>query len=201
MGHLNRIGGMRVVRLLMGLLCVLALAASARADEIYTYHGNQLATSGSYPCFGACALSGSLTLAQALPANQVTTVQFPAVLSWSFTDGSGVAWTNSNSNPNAFLGSFTTDISGQIVRWTLNGGTATVGSNTYQWYSSKQLGCGILLVCDDYSKILGTNALAQTFAPGSWTMTATSTVPEPSSLLLLIIGIVSLAMVRRRLLA
>jgi hypothetical protein len=187
MSHLNRSGVMRVARLLICSLFVLAFAASARADEIYTYTGT--------------LFSGSLTLAQALPASSTTSVQFPAVpgwtdvSSWSFTNGV-VTWTNLNSN---ILGTLTTNSSSQIVQWTLNGGSAIVGSNTFQW-SSSDVGCALhMLTCSDSIAENGTTIAKS--APGSWNMTATSTVPESSSLLLLSIGLASLVMVRRRLLA
>jgi hypothetical protein len=186
MSHLNRSGVMRVARLSICSLFVLAFAASAKADEIYTYTGT--------------LFSGTLTLAQALPASSPTSIQFPTVpgytnvLSWSFTNGV-VTWTNLNSN---ILGTLTTNSSSQIVQWTLNGGTAIVGSNTFQWYSS-DVGCALhMLTCSDSIAENGAT-IAKSTTPGSWTMTATSTVPESSSLLLLCIGLASLMMVRRRL--
>jgi len=199
MRQLNRIAGMRAARLLTCSLCVLTLAASARANAIYTYTGNPF-TSCSGPCSGA--LSGSLTLAQALAANATTSVQFPAVpgyatvVGWNFTDGSFV-WMPSNS-PGGFLATFVTNSSGQIVQWTLNGGTAIVGSNTFQWRSSN-VGCAIhLTTCVDSSTVNST-IFAKSTVPGLWTMTTTTTtVPEPSSGLLLGLGIVALATIRRR---
>jgi hypothetical protein len=190
MRQLKRSAAMRAACLLACSLFVLTLVASARADAIYTYTGNPF-TSCSGPCSGA--LSGSLTLAQALAANSTTSVQFPAVpgygnvVTWSFTDGNFV-WTPSNSP--GVLATFTTGSSGQIVQWTLNGGTATVGSNTFQWQSSN-VGCAIhMLTCVDSSTVNGT-IFAKSTLPGSWTRT--TTVPEPSSVLLLALGLVALA--------
>jgi len=195
MRQLNRSAAMRAACLLACSLFVLTLAASARADAIYTYTGNPF-TSCSGPCSGA--LSGSLTLAQALAANSTTSVQFQAVpgyanvLSWSFTDGSFV-WKPSNSG-SGFVATFTTGASGQILQWTLNGGTATVGSNTFQWQSSN-VGCAIhMLTCEDLSTVNST-IFAKSTLPGSWTMTTTAS--EPSSMLLLALGLVALAMMYR----
>jgi len=198
------------IRVAFGLVCsllVLGFAASARADETYFYTGTPFTNfSAPYSCSGGvgeCALSGWVTLAQALPVSSTTSVQFPAVpgyadvVSWRFTDGNFV-WTPSDSTPDSFLATFTTNSSGQIIQWTLNGGTATVGSNTYQWYSNNT-GCAILK-CGD-SSTENSTIFAKNTAPGSWTMAATSRVPEPSSMLLLMVGIASLAIVRRRSLA
>jgi PEP-CTERM motif len=195
MHGLNRIGGIRAACLLSCSLFILTLATSARADEIYTYTGNSFSS-----CSGACSgsLSGSFTLAQVLPDSSTISVQFPNtpgytnVLSWSFTDGN-FTW-NPQDSPAGFTATFTTDSNGQIIQWTLNGGTATVGSNTFQW-SSSNVGCAIhMLTCVD-SSTEDTTIFAKSFTPGVWTKTP---LPEPSSLLLLSLGMIALVTVSGR---
>src|SRR5260370_37646551 len=96
-------------------------ARGGRAGTVYTYTGNRFTSSfGSFFCLAntLCAVTGSFTVAQPLPANQ-SGLFGVNLTSFSFTDGgiTSTTWTESNITTKPFAVS--TDSTGNIQEWTL----------------------------------------------------------------------------------
>lgn len=166
-----------------GLLVVLLVSIatlSAQANVNYTYHGMELISRTDQnftPCPSPCVLTGTFTLAAALPANYSGTLN---PIASSFTDGTMVL-DNFNSSVSA---SVMTDATGNISSWwaiqldafdahhsiaTINAPGNTVRDSTFNFIS--QVPPGIVYEADNFN------------SPGYWTMNQTT--PEPGTLCLL----------------
>lgn len=188
--------------LLIALL--LALAATSRADETYTYSGNKFTSfSGTAACPSVCGISGSFTLASALPDDAAFPTS-PTPLTYSFTDGS-FTWTPSNSSLAVF--EFGTNSSGGIDAWIISIFQTTNVEDTLYTCGSSVCGSSFHYTGYDNSQLVQrspldilANALVVNNA-GTWVASASAgTVPEPSGLLLLGMGIIGLSSIRRRVL-
>lgn len=200
----------------IGLLAVLSLMlpGSLRADSYtYTYTGNPFGYNGSaYPLTG---VSGSFTLASPLAFGATTdlapdTAGSP-VTSYSFTDGKS-SWTLGNfvlappaypdGPQNAF--SVTTDASGQIVAWDITIYSGLYPSGGWIFTCNEGAACTTGVSQDgvndwdlDYNADLGGGGVYGAYSQGSWVYSSVST-PEPSSLLLIAIGLLGLLVVSAR---
>ena len=162
-------------------ILLFAMAPAASADSVtYTYTGKSFQSFDlGYVCHQGCNISGSVTLAQALPANLNSMAAF-SPLAYSFTDGTTTI-TQINSAVGSVFDFFQTNGSGQIIGWDifLLSGNKVLTTTT--------LGTPLDLTTDFTSGadafILGN--------PGNWTSSAQN-VPEPGSLMLLGSGLVGL---------
>jgi len=170
------------------LLMTVYMAAPVKADTTYTYTGkdfNQFGAFGGGPgatCPPQCNLTVSFTLATALgpDANEVF---FNNPLSFVINDGLETI-TEANATPFGF-DHVSTNSSGNITGW--NMGWATATDSVFS--STDPPGCTGCRVVDG-------SFTATTFAeindnPGTWSFA--TTVPEPSSLMMLGVGLLSLA--------
>ena len=162
------------------LLLVSMAALAAQANVIYTYHGTVMISRTDQnftPCPLPCALTGSFTLAAALPANYAGTLN---PIATSFTDGT-MLLDNLNSSVNANV---LTDAAGNISSWwaiqldafdahhtisTINAPGNTVRDLTFNFIS--QVPPGIVYEAYNFN------------SPGYWTMSQAT--PEPGTLCLL----------------
>jgi hypothetical protein len=169
----------RIVRAVSFCLIAAALCAgSALADSSqYTYTGNAFTTfSGGYSCPTTCSISGSFTYATIGPDNVVTGI-IPE--SWSFTDGTQ---TFNTSNSSFLDEGFATNSAGIIDEWAFE----VLSDSGPTFIASGFVGPGSAF---DESINTGTGAIASNSNQGTW---AVSRVPEPSELLLLGVGLMSL---------
>jgi hypothetical protein len=198
---LMNVMGLVVRRLFLfsSALSILVLLMPARADTVYSYTGNPFTngvtqfgglTSLPFGPFTASdSVSGSFTVATPLgPALHLVTFT-PA--SFSFTDG-----VDTLTNLNSTLSSFeqvSTDVSGNIVDWHIF--ARLVGGNNAFIDTNDIMGGGADegAETDNQGHFVGAGNLND---PGKWTVS--TTVPEPSSLLLLASGAIGLAGVLRK---
>lgn len=176
------------------LLLVSMAALAAQANVIYTYHGTVMISRTDQnftPCPLPCALTGSFTLAAALPANYAGTLN---PIATSFTDGT-MLLDNLNSSVNANV---LTDAAGNISSWwaiqldafdahhtisTINAPGNTVRDLTFNFIS--QVPPGVVYEASNFN------------SPGYWTMSQAT--PEPGTLGLLGSGLLAaVGYLRRR---
>jgi hypothetical protein len=162
----------------------IGLAPPANADTVYTYTGNVFDSfKGNFECPPECRIMGSFTLAQPLPPNLTFVTISPK--SFSFTDGM-VTLTPANSfhfihQP---FGDFSTDATGAITTWAIEiDGKQPLG---FPFLITRNLG----LAADETGLLLKVGA-SNTNNPGMWSAITTNT-PEPSCLLLLCTGLLSI---------
>ena len=179
----------RTVKSLFGFTLALFLVSSARADAVYTYTGNAFDSfNGSFACPTECRIAGSFTLDQPLSANLTFVTLFP--LSFSFTDGA-ITLTKSNSLPTLpsllpLFMEFSTDATGAITSWDVRiQGKQSVGFRSLAT-SSDPFG-----PAEDITRSLRGDSALITNNPGTWSV-VTATTPEPTSMFLLVAGLVSL---------
>jgi hypothetical protein len=172
---------------LVFLTLVIGFAPSATADSFtYSYVGNAYSQfGGTFACPPVCGITGSFTVAAAL---------FPGAkfyfspLSFSFTDGKTVL-TPSDVTRSDF--SFVTDGFGHIVGW----GIELLNPYGEMFLSTNPRPCFDCIPVDgSFNPNIGHAEILN--SPGTWT--ASSTVPEPSSLVMLCSGLLGLVGMRRR---
>ncbi len=193
----------------LSLAISLAGAGVASAATIYTYTGNLYGSvtnpnppSGTYTT--AMSISGSFELATALAPNLTEVDISASVVSYSFFDGRNTL-TDANSAHNTGFW-VTTDALGDITGWHLNVLTSdpvSIGEQQFQintrhnTFAASSLDLGRTLQCVSLS---GSNCLSNADSgqlldsAGVWS----GVVPEPSTALLVSLGLSGLSIVRRR---
>jgi hypothetical protein len=183
---------------------ILVLPLPLLADTIYTYTGNSFTdTSQSFGLFTTSdSVTGSFTVTSPLGSNLVF-----APVNWtafSFSDGYE---TITNNTPNITVETFqvSTDPTGKIVGWA---DQVVVGFYLANVHTYSDPGFGGISDDGGQTAIPGHYPQASNYGdPGTWTSAdvvdpTPSTVPEPSSLLLLSTGsAVAFGAVRRRLIS
>jgi hypothetical protein len=168
--------------LLICSLFAILIATPTRADTIYTYTGNPFNEfRGAAACPPLCSISGSFTVEQPLPSNFLLLAPLPP-LSFSFTNGSTTI-TQSDPHDEFFVG---TDSHGDISSWVfllVSQGVADIFTTTFG--TATHIPADFTCQGNPCSGFAAVND-----NPGAWSV---STVPEPSSLILLGTGVLSLA--------
>jgi PEP-CTERM motif len=185
-------GSMKKTMLITGSLLALCLAAPAKADSVDTYTGNPYTTvSSGYTT--ANSITATLTFENPLPADASLAYGFGGLGTPTATDPleafvitDGAATLNLSDGFNIFL---VTGSGGQIVAWFVGGCgspcSSTINIDTQFGLPSPFATLGV----DGSVQGSGGTVLAyNTDDPGKW-----SSVPEPSSLLMLGAGILGLA--------
>lgn len=174
------------------LFCAIS-APSARADAIYTYTGNHFST---VFCCGVTTSnfeSGTVTFSAPLAANLTEADVSSLVTAFFFTDGVQTA-SNTTTSPHFVV---STNSSGQITAWDFEAFTFTTGVPEFQTtnglFTCRPNGC--TTGNGDSVSLTNVQVVAQNSRPGTWQ--SPSTVPEPSSLLLLSSGLLGLGQVLR----
>jgi hypothetical protein len=187
------------IRVFVGVMLLALAAVPAFADTTYTYTGQDYAFVNGTP--GELGpgkhVSGSFTFSSALPANMTTSdvLSNPLLVSWSFSDG-GDTYSNTNFDP-IFSSLLLGTSSGIINQWSLDiiNGADTANFTSSSSQGDTAFGCAFSPpICTEEAN---THNLVGTWGPP----TVTTPAPEPSSLILLAIGLLGLVSTgsRRRL--
>jgi PEP-CTERM motif len=196
----NRSCALRVVGVLMACsLFAIAAAPPARADTTYTYTGTPFTEFlGADACtagVGECHISFSFTVASLLPDNFVSLAGATGQpgftpLSFSITDGVHTL-TNVDSMPYLFV---ETGNDGRIDQWYAS--VYSPGSSPDFLLGTSSVDYGQADTTITYGSYYGPVAAAGNLSDeGTWTISAT---PEPSSLVLLVMGFLGVAGAWRR---
>jgi hypothetical protein len=190
----------------VGVLCLLSLVlpGSLRADTVYTYTGNAYTNCfGTYTCNGTTPAI-SFTFDTTLMGAQLDNLAIDTVgggnltahvSSFSFTDGTGLLMTQSNSF--GYLFDVTTNSSGDITKWYMtafpppgNGGPYGAGTCGNDADCG---GTGDSSVTYSMGVPIGDGSVAND--AGTWTVTTT---PEPGTAGLMLLGIGLVLVIRSR---
>ena len=194
---------------LAGLLLTLGTVTPASATAIYSYTGNNFDTitdndspSGTYAV--SMNVTASCSLATALPENLPLTNIVASVLIFTLDDGRSIL-TNSNSQSLDFY--VGTDAQGDIDRWFIQAiiayppSPASIGDQSRSIQTKNSLSQGVSDdgMINECTAVSGSTCNAVSYDwggitsnPGSW-----SAVPEPSTALLLALGLAGIAAGRR----
>lgn len=184
---------------ILAALMTIAVAAPARATTIYAYSGPDFLTFvGTYSCPSVCRVTGFFTLPATLPANFATSILAP--LDYSFTDGVHVFDPTTVQLASFLMG---TDAFGRPVQWDIQ-----LQTNTAAAPPMRALGTSWAVLERDISNqtgILGVqpggSAACFNCAPGTWTISTVNppaTVPEPSTWLLVVTGLLAIGRITQR---
>lgn len=192
--------------LLLSFLCLM-LPAPLRADTVYTYTGNDYTScSGTYAssgttCAGPFALS--ITFATSLAGSQLDNLVFgstgditPDITSFSVSDGAGLSITNADAD--AFFDfDIGTAADGSILKWGI-----VITSQSAPPYE-------IVQTISDFPDVMDSSGNTGTEGQflgrglnsddsGKWVTSSVVTTPEPSTGLLLALGLLGLVATRLR---
>lgn len=176
---------------IIGLACMIvaSAAAPAVADAIYTYTGNPYTAFNGLSCPSVCGITATLDLAAPLPPNSGNPIILLPVtpISFTVTDGSNTITQSNDLTANFGVA---TNSSGQIDLWDftvdyINGGIQIDITSNNRGNSTK----------DETST--PTSYAENTLDAGIWTSSTTSTIPEPSSILLVLPVLAILPVIRR----
>ncbi len=197
------------VRMLLVCSACLLSSAAAFANETYTYTGNAYAScSGTYASQvmgappGACAstysVTGSFTTTLSLSALENLTnykIPFADVLSFSFSDGSGLAINQSDADLSASVFEITTNSSGSITSpqgWDVSVVESPSQSNYPMIYTNSCDLAPCIGAYDGSGTSLANEGETAFENPGIWKGPEAS-APEVPSVLLLGLGLVAIA--------
>ena len=190
--YLSRLGSPGAM-LLTGALFAIFLAPSAKAGTIYTYTGNAYTTCGGTYCTGgpyALSVAFTTTLTGSSLVNLPYTDISATITSFTFSDGNGLTIQSSLQSLD-----ISTNVSGNISTWLIGvcGATCNIQMQT-NWHSPFGFNPGA-----DFSET--TASFAGNYGivfgnPGTWV--ASSSIPEPSTFVLLAIGLLVCGTVRAR---
>jgi hypothetical protein len=163
------------------------------ADTIYTYTGKSFTTGVNGPVPESPYttndfVTGSITLANPLASN----LKLELVTPISFSLTAGPLTTTDTSTPYSFALAFSTDASGNIIGWALyTYNYLTPATPDGAIFVDAHLNSSNVLVGGDSASFnTGTETDpayvgGQSATPGTWTVSNTSAVPEPSTLFLM----------------
>jgi PEP-CTERM motif len=179
------------LKLLLLSFALLMLPLSAFADTVYTYTGNTYTFNNGDIYNPSGHISGSFALASPLGDNETLEVVNP--ISFTFTDGT-FTLTKTTVFP-LFAASFEieTDASGNITAWNIG-----LQDIPFHYIFTENIGPYV----EDYA--VDPTAPVYAYAgnmqdAGTWTSSAPSPVPEPSTILLFGTGILgTLGLLRKR---
>jgi len=183
---LNKSTILRARTIVAGFILLFGFQFAARADETYTYTGNEFGGSPSSPYLASDFVSGFFTVASAIGNSQAFgTVP---VTSYSFSDG--VQTFSSASNPaSETTFEVATDGSGNPIQWTVT--LTSGGLNIVSTTQSEDLGESGLDVADNF------------LDPGTWLKSSSggggSTVPEPGYPVVIALGLAAIVTAHRKL--
>ncbi|MGF7181473.1 PEP-CTERM sorting domain-containing protein [Tunturiibacter psychrotolerans] len=178
-------------------LSLLALPLPMLADTVYTYKGynfNELyGDSGDLTTKDH--VSGTVTFTQPLGDNSTVVV---TPIAFSFSDGVSTI-TNLTAVPGLYLNvSLETNSLGEVAYWEIFMQNEVSPDPGYAYIYTENSGEGALDPAVDGGALEGGGAYTY-HAPGKWTESSVSTVPEPSAVMLLGTGMLGLVgMVRRK---
>lgn len=191
-GHLGVPMNLRTVVLAVVAVLFLIAPRSLHADTIYSYTSPAYdECTGTYCSGGPYALSFTFDVASGTPLDNLTLFGAGSnvtadVSSFSFTDGSGLEIGGANATAYSFQ--IGTDSAGDMTAWSV---WADAGGSTQPVFEAVGSNSYTTATYVDYSMV-GTEANPAENL-GNW-----APVPEPSSLLLLCVGLAGLAMMALR---